>query len=215
GRLALDPRWLKLGLALVSLPVMAGSGQQSYRGAWAGFRHRTADMNTLIAVGTGAAFLYSLVATLAPGVFTRAGLPADVYYEAVSAIIALILLGRLLEARAKGRTSQAIRRLAGLRAKTAHVARDGREAEVAVEALVPGDLVIVKPGEKIAVDGVVTEGASAVDESMLTGEPMPVAKRIGDEVIGATLNTTGSITFRATRVGKDSALGQIVQLVED
>jgi Cu+-exporting ATPase len=215
GRLALDPRWLKLGLALLTLPVMAWSGQQFYRGAWAGFRHRTADMNTLIAVGTGAAFLYSLVATLAPGVFTRAGLPADVYYEAVSAIIALILLGRLLEAQAKGRTSQAIRRLAGLRARTAHVLRDGKETELAVEAVVPGDLVIVKPGEKIPVDGVVTEGASAVDESMLTGEPLPVPKKIGDEVIGATVNTTGSVTFRALRVGKDSALGQIVQLVED
>ena len=215
GRLALDPRWLKLGLALLTLPVMAWSGQQFYRGAWAGFRHRTADMNTLIAVGTGAAFLYSLVATLAPGVFTRAGLPADVYYEAVSAIIALILLGRLLETRAKGRTSQAIRRLAGLRARTAHVMRDGKETELAVEAVVPGDLVIVKPGEKIPVDGVVTEGASAVDESMLTGEPLPVPKKIGDEVIGATVNTTGSVTFRALRVGKDSALGQIVQLVED
>src|SRR5437588_136294 len=183
--------------------------------AQAGFRHRTADMTTLIAVGTGAAFLYSLVATLAPGVFTRAGLPADVYYEAVSAIIALILLGRLLEARAKGRTSQAIRRLAGLRARTAHVVRDGKETELAVEAVVPGDLVIVKPGEKIPVDGVVTEGASAVDESMLTGEPLPVPKKIGDEVIGATVNTTGSVTFRAPRAGNDSAPGQIVQLVED
>jgi len=215
GRLALDPRWLKLGLALFALSVMVWSGQQFYRGAWAGFRHRTADMNTLIAVGTGAAFLYSLVATLAPAGFTRAGLPADTYYEAVSAIVALILLGRLLEARAKGRTSQAIRRLAGLRARTAHVMRDGRETELAVEAVVPGDLVIVKPGEKIPVDGVVTEGASAVDESMLTGEPLPVPKKIGDEVVGATVNTTGSVTFRALRVGKDSALGQIVQLVED
>src|SRR2546427_2116503 len=194
---------------------MVWSGRQFYRGAWTGFRHRTADMNTLIAVGTGAAFLYSLVATLAPGVFTRAGLPADTYYEGVPAIIALSLLGRLLEARAKGRTSQAIRRLAGLRARTAHVMRDGRETELAVEAVVPGDLVIVKPGEKIPVDGVVTEGASAVDESMLTGEPLPVPKKIGDEVVGATVNTTGSVTFRALRVGKDSALGQIVQLVED
>src|SRR5438876_820685 len=141
--------------------------------------------------------------------------PPDVYYEAVSAIIALILLGRLLEARAKGRTSEAIRRLAGLRPRAAHVVRDGKETDIAVEAVVPGDLVIVKPGEKIPVDGIVTEGASAVNESMLTGEPMPVAKKIGDEVIGATLNTTGSVTFRATRVGKDAALGQIVQLVED
>src|SRR5213593_1588963 len=186
GRLALDARWLKLGLAILTLPVVLWSGQQFYRGAWSGFKHRTADMNTLIGVGTGAAFLYSLVATLAPGLFTRAGLPAYVYYEAVSAIIALILLGRLLEARAKGRTSEAIRRLAGLKARTAHVRRDGAETDVAVEAVVPGDLVIVKAGEKISVDGIVTEGASAVDESMLTGEPMPVAKKIGDEVIGAT-----------------------------
>jgi P-type Cu+ transporter len=215
ARVALDMRWLKLGLALLTLPVVTWSGQQFYRGTWSGFKHRTADMNTLIGLGTGAAFLYSLVATLAPGVFTRAGLPADVYYEAVSTIIALILLGRLAEARAKGRTSEAIRRLAGLRARTAHVLRDGTEVDVPVEAVVPGDLLIVKPGEKIPVDGVVTDGASAVDESMLTGEPMPVAKKIGDEVIGATINTTGSVTFRATRVGKDSALGQIVQLVED
>src|SRR3989442_675575 len=125
------------------------------------------------------------------------------------------LLGRLLEARAKGRTSEAIRRLAGLRPRAAHVVRGSKESDIAVEAVVPGDLVIVKPGERIPVDGIVTEGASAVNESMLTGEPMPVAKKIGDEVIGATLNTTGSVTFRATRVGKDSALGQIVQLVED
>ena len=172
-------------------------------------------MNTLIGVGTGTAFLYSLVATAAPGFFLRAGLPADVYYEAVAAIIALVLLGRLLEARAKGRTSEAIRRLAALRAKAAHVVRDGHETDVAVEEVVVGDLVIVKPGEKIPVDGVVTDGASAVNESMLTGEPIPVAKKPGDEVVGGTLNTTGSITFRATRVGKETALGQIVQLVED
>src|SRR5438067_5130396 len=212
---AIDPYWIKLSLAALTLPVIAWSGRQFYRGAWSGFRHRTADMNTLIGVGTGAAYLYSLVATFAPGMFAAAGREADVYFESVCAIIALILLGRLLEARAKGRTSQAIRRLAGLRAKTAHVVRDGKEAEAAVEALVPGDLVIVKPGEKIPVDGVVTEGASAVDESMITGEPMPVGKKIGDAVIGATVNTTGSVTFRALRVGKDSALGQIVQLVED
>jgi Cu+-exporting ATPase len=212
---AIDLEWVKRGLAVLTLPVVIWSGQQFYKGAWSGLRHRTADMNTLIAVGTGAAFLYSVVATAVPGVFTRAGLPADVYYEAVAAIIALILLGRLLEARAKGRTSEAIRRLAALRAKTAHVVRDGKETDIPVEAVVVGDLVIVKPGEKIPVDGVVTEGASAVNESMLTGEPIPVAKKPGDEVIGGTINTTGSITFRATRVGKETALGQIVQLVED
>src|SRR6266849_4443419 len=210
GRGALDPQWIKIGLAVLTLPVVVWSGGRFYRGAWSGFKHRTADMNTLIAVGTGAAYLYSLIATVAPGVFTGAGHSADVYYESVSAIIALILLGRLLEARAKGRTSEAIRRLAGLRPRAAHVVREGKETDIAVEAVVPGDLVIVKPGEKIPVDGIVTDGASAVNESMLTGEPMPVAKKIGE-----TLNTTGSVTFRATRVGKDSALGQIVQLVED
>src|SRR5437899_5952499 len=210
-----DPVWIKVGLAVLTLPVVAWSGQQFYRGAWSGFKHRTADMNTLVGVGTGAAYLYSIVATFFPGLFVRAGLPAAVYYEAAAAIIALILLGRLLEARAKGRTSEAIRRLAGLRPKAAHVRRDGKETDIAVEAVERGDLVIVKPGEKIPVDGIVTEGAAAVNESMLTGEPMPVAKKIGDEVIGATLNTTGSVTFRATRVGKDAALGQIVQLVED
>src|SRR3989442_1068450 len=215
ARTTIDLFWIKVGLAVLTLPVVAWSGQQFYKGTWSGFKHRTADMNTLIGVGTGAAYLYSLVATFAPDVFAAAGLPADVYYEAVCAIIALILLGRLLEARARGRTSAAIRHLAGLRAKAAHVVREGREVEIPVEEVVPGDLVIVKPGEKIPVDGVVTEGASAVDESMLTGEPLPVAKKIGDEVIGATVNRSGSITFRATRVGKDTALGQIVQLVED
>ncbi|HEV8303845.1 MAG TPA: heavy metal translocating P-type ATPase [Gemmatimonadales bacterium] len=207
--------WIKIGLAVLTLPVVLWSGRQFYQGTWSGLKHRTADMNTLIGVGTGAAFVYSVVATAVPGVFTRAGLPADVYYEAVAAIIALILLGRLLEARAKGRTSEAIRRLAGLRPKAAHVVREGKETDILVEAVVTADLVIVKPGEKVPVDGVVTEGASAINESMLTGEPIPVAKKPGDEVIGGTLNTTGSITFRATRVGKETALGQIVQLVED
>src|SRR6058998_700467 len=211
----LDPEWVKRGLAVITLPVILWSGQQFYRGTWSGLKHRTADMNTLIGVGTAAAYLYSLVATFLPGLFTRAGLPADVYYEAVAAIIALILLGRLLEARAKGRTSEAIRRLAGLRPKTAHVRRDGKETDIAVEAVEVGDVVIIKPGERIPVDGVVTEGASAVDESMLTGEPMPVAKKPGDEVMGGTVNTTGSVMFRATRVGKDAALGQIMRMVED
>ncbi len=213
GRLA--PVWIKVGLAVLTLPVIVWSGQQFYRGAWSGFKHRTADMNTLIALGTGAAYLYSLAATVAPGLFARAGLPADVYYEAAAAIIAFILLGRLLEARAKGRTSEAIRRLATLKVPVAHVKRDGRETDIAVEAVVTGDVVIVKPGERIPVDGLVTEGVSAVDQSMVTGEPMPVSAKIGDEVIGGTINTTGSITIRATRVGKDSALAQIVQLVED
>jgi Cu+-exporting ATPase len=172
-------------------------------------------MNTLIAVGTGAAFLYSVVATVAPGLFHRAGLPADVYYEAVAAIIALVLLGRLLEARAKGRTSAAIRRLAALTPAVAHVMRGSTTQDVSVAAVEVRDLVVVKPGERIPTDGSITEGSSAVDESMLTGEPMPIVKRPGDEVIGGTLNTTGSFTFRAGRVGKDTALGQIIRMVED
>jgi Cu+-exporting ATPase len=215
AQLEIDGTRLKLILGALTLPVLVWSGRQFFRGAWSGFLHRTADMNTLIAVGTGAAFLYSAVATFGPGLFERAGLPADVYYEAVSAIIALVLLGRLLEARAKGRTSAAIRRLAALTPAVAHVLRGSMSQDVSVSAVEVRDLVIVKPGERVPADGSVTEGSSAVDESMLTGEPMPVVKRPGDEVIGGTLNTTGSFTFRAGRVGKDTALGQIIRMVED
>jgi Cu+-exporting ATPase len=215
--------WLQLALAT---PVVLYSGAQFYRGAWAAFKHRAADMNTLIAVGTGAAYLYSVAATIAPGFFAAAtthggmagmgaGATAPVYYEAASVIIALVLLGRLLEARAKGQTSDAIRRLIGLQPKTARVLRDGQEADIPVEEVIPGDIVVVRPGEKIAVDGVVTDGASAVDESMLTGESLPVEKEAGDEVFGATVNKTGSFRFRATKVGKDTALQQIVRLVQE
>ncbi len=218
--------WLQLALAT---PVVFYCGAQFYRGAWAAFRHRAADMNTLIAVGTGAAYLYSIAATVAPGSFagatTRgpvAGMAGmtntpmvPVYFEAASVIIALILLGRMLESRAKGQTSDAIRRLMGLQAKTARVVRDGREMDIVVEEVVPGDIVIVRPGEKIPVDGAIEAGSSAVDESMLTGESLPVEKQPGDEVFGATLNKTGSFRFRATKVGKDTALQQIVKLVQD
>jgi Cu+-exporting ATPase len=232
GRIALlnfrGVNWLQLALAT---PVVLYCGAQFYRGAWAAFRHRAADMNTLIAIGTGAAYLYSVAATLAPGVFARAAGAAGhdmgamhaappaptvpVYFEAASVIIALILLGRMLEARAKGSTSDAIRRLIGLQARTARVVRDGQEKDVAVEEVVPGDLVVVRPGEKIPVDGTVVDGASAVDESMLTGESLPVEKQTGADVFGATLNKTGSFRFRATKVGQDSALQQIVKLVQD
>ncbi|HVG39713.1 MAG TPA: heavy metal translocating P-type ATPase [Pyrinomonadaceae bacterium] len=215
--------WLQLALAT---PVVGYCGAQFYRGAWAAFRHRAADMNTLIAVGTGAAYLYSVAATIAPHLFIRAagagriaGMTsapmAPVYFEAASVIIALILLGRMLEARAKGRTGDAIRRLIGLQAKTARVVRGGRETDVPVEEVVRGDVVIVRPGEKLPVDGRVVEGASTIDESMLTGESIPVEKKQGDEVFGATLNKTGSFRFEATRVGKDTALQQIVKLVQD
>ncbi|HYE65080.1 MAG TPA: heavy metal translocating P-type ATPase [Pyrinomonadaceae bacterium] len=218
--------WLQLAL---TTPVVFYSGRQFYRGAWAALRHRAADMNTLIATGTGAAYLYSVAATIAPSFFARAtshdamaemsgaGVApmVPVYFEAASVIIALILLGRMLESRAKGRTNEAILRLIGLQPKTARVVRDGREVETPVEEVVPGDIVFVRPGEKIPVDGVVQEGASAVDESMLTGESLPVEKRPGQEVFGATLNKTGAFKFKATKVGKDTALQQIVRLVQD
>ena len=213
--------WLQLAL---TTPVVLYCGAQFYRRAWAAFRHRAADMNTLISVGTGAAYLYSVAATIAPGLFLRATASAahhadpglvPVYFEAASVIIALILLGRMLESRAKGRTGEAIRRLIGLQAKTARVVRDGVEKDVPVEEVVPGDLVVVRPGEKIPVDGAVEDGFSAVDESMLTGESLPVEKRPGDEVFGATINRTGSFRFRATKVGRDTALQQIVRVVQD
>ena len=212
---ASDPQLLKLAMMAVTLLVMLFSGRQFYVGAWRGVQHRTADMNTLIAVGTAAAFLYSAVATLVPWIFTNAGLPADVYFEAISAIIALILLGRLLEARARGQTSEAISRLIGLRPKTATVQRDGKDVEIPVEEVEVGDKVIVRPGETLPVDGVVESGESSVDESMLTGEPMPVEKNVGDLVVGGTVNQTGSFCYAATAVGKDTALAQIVRLVEE
>jgi Cu+-exporting ATPase len=212
--------WLQLAL---TTPVVFYSGSQFYRGAWAAFRHRAADMNTLIALGTGAAYLYSVIATIAPHWFAASAgdaMPdmssgASVYFEAASVIIALIVLGRLLESRAKGRTSDAIRKLMGLQAKTARVVRDGHEVDIAVEEVLPGDVVIVRPGEKVPVDGIVLDGSSAVDESMLTGESLPVEKNPEDEVFGSTLNKTGSFRFKATKVGKDTALQQIVRLVQD
>ncbi len=212
---AIDPRVLTWTLLALTIPVVFWAGRQFYKGAWSGLLHGSSDMNTLIAVGTGAAFLYSIVATVAPGIFIRAGLPADVYYEAVVMIIALILLGKLLEARAKGRTSEAIRKLAGLQPRTARVVRDGEAADVDIEDVVVGDVVVVRPGEKIPVDGRVVDGHSAVDESLLTGEPLPVEKTEGDEVVGGTINGQGSFRFEATKVGRDTALAQIVKLVRD
>ena len=213
--------WLQLVLIT---PVVVYCGAQFYRGAWAAFRHRAADMNTLIAVGTGTAYVYSVAATIAPsflaGAVGGAGhaaatMTAPVYFEAAGAIIALILLGRMLESRAKGRTGEAIRRLIGLQAKTARVVREGAEVDIPVEEVAAGDLVVVRPGEKIPVDGVVEEGSSAVDESMLTGESLPVEKRPGQGVFGATMNRIGSFRFRATKIGRDTALQQIVRLVRE
>jgi len=199
----------------LATPVQFWIGWQFYKGAWGAFRHRNADMNTLIAVGTSAAYLYSVVATLFPNLFASAGIEPKVYFDTSVVIIVLILFGRLLEARAKGQTSEAIRKLVGLQPKTARVIRDGKEQDVPVEEVVVGDVVLVRPGEKIPVDGVVKEGKSSVDESMITGESIPVRKKAGDEVIGATINKMGSFKFKATKVGKDTALAQIIKLVQD
>ncbi|NIT79938.1 MAG: HAD-IC family P-type ATPase, partial [Thermoplasmata archaeon] len=186
---------------LLATPVQFWVGGQFYRGTWAAAKHRTTDMNTLIAVGTSAAYIYSLLATFLPGFFAAKGLGAHVYFDTAAAIIVLIVLGRLLEARAKGQTSEAIKKLIGLQPKTARVIRDGQEVDIPVAEVAVGDIVLVRPGEKVPVDGVIAEGYSAVDESMITGESIPVEKQVGSEVIGATINKTGSFKFEATRVG--------------
>jgi Cu+-exporting ATPase len=196
-------------------PIQFWVGWQFYAGAWKTAKHRSTDMNTLIAVGTSAAYLYSVLAIFLPGVFSAQGLAAEVYFDTAGAIIVLILLGRVLEARAKGQTSEAIKKLIGLQAKTARVVRDGQEIDIPVEEVAIGELVIVRPGEKIPVDGTVEEGRSAVDESMVTGESIPVEKNPGDGVIGATLNKMGAFRFKATKVGKDTMLAQIIRLVEE
>jgi Cu+-exporting ATPase len=172
-------------------------------------------MNTLIAVGTSAAYLYSVTAMFFPHLFSVQGLVAEVYFDTAGAIVVLILLGRLLEARAKGQTSEAIKKLIGLQAKTARVVRDGQEADIPVEEVEIGNRVVVRPGEKIPVDGILKDGHSAVDESMVTGESIPVEKNAGDAVIGATINKTGTFTFEATKVGKDTMLSQIIKMVEE
>ncbi|MCB0191528.1 MAG: heavy metal translocating P-type ATPase [Anaerolineae bacterium] len=199
-------------LFVLTTPVLFWAGSRFFIGAWSAFRHRSADMNTLIALGTGAAYVYSTVATFLPGLLPE-GLRA-VYFDTTAIIVALILLGQLLEARAKGQTNEAIRKLMGLQAKTARVVRYGEEVDIPIEEVLVGDMVIVRPGEKVPVDGVVLEGSSTLDESMLTGESLPVSKGPNDEVIGATLNKTGAFRFRATKVGKDTALSQIIQLVQ-
>ena len=201
-------------LWILTTPVLAWAGRGFFKGAWSGLRHRTADMNTLVAVGTGSAYLYSVAATLFPGWLGRGG-EVHVYFDSAAMIITLVLLGKMLEARAKARASDAIRRLLDLAPKTASVVREGIEKEIPLEAVKVGDVVVVRPGERVPVDGVILEGRSSLDESMLTGESLPVQKGAGDEVIGATLNQTGLFRFEARRVGRDTVLSQIIKLVRE
>ena len=199
--------------ALLTLPVMFWSGSDFFTGAWAAFKHRSANMNTLIALGTGAAWLYSTFAILFPSAFPEG--TSEPFYDVVAVVIALVVLGQALELHAKGQSSEAIKKLLGLQAKTARVVRNGQEMDLPVEEVLVGDVIQVRPGEKVPVDGVIVEGSSSVDESMLTGESLPASKKSGDEVIGATINKTGAFKFRATKVGKDTALAQIVKMVQD
>lgn len=202
--------WLIVGL--LTLGVMVFSGKHFYIGAWQSFKNHSANMDTLIALGTGTAWLYSMVVVFAPDIVPE--MARHVYFEATAMIIGLIDLGLALELKARGRTSQAIKRLIGLQAKTARVVRDEKDVDIAIEQVLLNDIVRARPGEKIPVDGLVVEGHTAIDESMLTGEPMPIEKKEGDEVVAGTLNKTGSILFKATRVGKDTALAQIINMVK-
>ena len=216
---AASPTVIAYTLLILTLGVMSWAGRHFYTRAWAAFRHHSADMNTLVAVGTGAAFLYSVIATVAPGFFLARGVAPDVYYEAVIIIIALILTGNAFEARAKRQTSAALRALVDLQPKKARVVRTGPdgqdEFDVPIEAVTSGETVVVRPGDRIPVDGELLSGESAVDESMLTGESLPVIKRLGDRVIGGTINRTGAFRYKATTLGSDSVLAQIVKLMRD
>ncbi len=215
--LSFIPRWFYDPYVMLALaaPVQIFSGWPFYQGLWASIKRRNADMNTLVAVGTTAAFGYSLAATFFPEFFAGAGREPAYYYDSAAVIITLILLGRMLEANARGRTSEAIKRLIGLQARTARIFKDGGELEVPMEQLAIGDIIIVRPGEKIATDGVITEGYSSIDESMITGESIPADKNIGDKVVGGTINRTGAFRFRASKVGRDTVLAQIIRMVEE
>jgi len=207
--------WLMPAIFVVATVVQFWAGKEIYASAWAAAKHRSTNMTTLVALGTGVAYGYSTFVTLWPGLAERWGMPLHVYYETSLVIVALVLAGKWMEGRAKKRTAAAVTALVGLAPKTARVVRDDAEADIPVEQVVVGDVVRIRPGEKIPVDGVVVSGTTAVDESMLTGESLPVDKNTGDAVIGATLNTTGSVLIRTTAVGDDTALAQIIRLVED
>ena len=204
--------WLQL---ILTAPVQFWCGYRFYIGAWKAFKRHAATMDTLIALGTSAAYFYSLFATIFPNFFLSQGLMPEVYYETAAVVITLILLGQWFENRAKGQTSDAIRKMMGLQAKDARVIRDGQEIDVPISEVQIDDTILVRPGEKIPVDGEIISGNSTIDEAMVTGESIPLKKQPGDEVIGATINKTGSFKFRATRVGTDTVLAQIVQLVQD
>ena len=199
----------------LATPVQFWAGLRFYRGAWGALKHKTSDMNTLIAVGTSVAYFYSVIAIVFPGLFTTNVLEPHLYFDTSAMIIALVLVGRFLEARARGQTSEALKRLIGLQPKTAVVIHEGKQRQIPVEDVRVGDLILVRPGERIPVDGIVRDGYSSVDESMITGESIPVEKTTGNEVIGATINKTGSFQFEATKVGKDTMLAQIVRMVEE
>jgi Cu+-exporting ATPase len=201
-----------IAAALLTLPVLAWSGSQFFVSAWNGLRNHNTNMDTLVALGTGAAWAYSTVVAVAPQLFPAG--TAGMYFEVAVIVIALILLGQALEMRAKSRSSAAIKKLLELQAKTARVIRNGKEVDVPIEEVVVGDTVLVRPGEKVPVDGVILDGESAIDESVVTGESVPVDKMAGDQVIGSSVNKTGAFTFRATKVGADTALAQIVEMVQ-
>ena len=202
-------------LLALATPVQFWAGLRFYRGAWGALKHRTSDMNTLIAVGTSVAYFYSMIAVIFPGLFAAGVLEPHLYFHTSAAIITLILLGRFLEARARGQTSEAIKKLIGMQPKTALVIREGEQQEIPVEEVQVGDLILVRPGERVPVDGIVRQGYTSVDESMITGESIPVEKKVGDEVIGATINKTGSLEIEASKVGKDTTLAHIVRMVEE
>ncbi len=206
---------LHLALLVLSTPAVFWVGSSFMKGAFKALRQKTADMNTLVTMGAGSAYFYSAAATFWPGLFTGSGVEVHVYYDGAAMIVTLVLLGRLLEILARGRTSQAIKGLLQLAPATALVVREGKEIEISVEDVLPGELIVVKPGGRIPVDGVVESGSSVVDESMLTGESLPVAKAVLDQVFAGTINQSGSFVFRATRVGTETALAQIIRLVEE
>jgi Cu+-exporting ATPase len=199
----------------LATPVQFWAGLRFYRGAWGALKHKTSDMNTLIAVGTSVAYFYSMVVVLFPSLFATGVVEPHLYFHTSAAIITLILLGRFLEARAKGQTSTAIKKLIGMQPKTALVIREGEQREIPVEEVQVSDLILVRPGERVPVDGIVRHGYSSVDESMITGESIPVEKKVSDEIIGATINKTGSLEIEATKVGKDTTLAHIVRMVEE